>query len=454
MGNQLVWQDRFNIGVDIIDREHKKLFSIVNKLFSHSDQAEKRQWVCEEGIKYFKDHAMKHFAEEEAYMASISYPGFETHRNIHKYFRTNTLPALERELGKSMYSQEAVNHFLGVCAGWLIGHTLTEDRAITGKTASKWKNLRPEEEQLAMKQTIIQLLSDMFQLKASLVSECYGGEKFGSGIYYRIVYTNEKGKDWEIILVFEEKLLINTIGKIMDEDAGTLSVLIVNATRYAARQFVERIKEHIPSSELYKIKGENLLTYDQFQQVFNSQHPQYSLLFDTGAGYFAYCVIAPHMQESTSGTFLKAESAMTEIQKYLVKNEQEKKNTRKKKILVVDDSEMMQQLMKKLLGIEYQISLANSGLSTIRAITLDRPDLILLDYEMPVCDGAQVLEMIRSESDFANIPVIFLTGRSDKETISKLVPLKPKGYLLKSLKPVEIKKNIDEYFEKADAAQN
>ena len=59
MGNQLVWQDRFNIGVDIIDREHKKLFSIVNKLFSHSDQAEKRQWVCEEGIKYFKDHAMK-----------------------------------------------------------------------------------------------------------------------------------------------------------------------------------------------------------------------------------------------------------------------------------------------------------------------------------------------------------------------------------------------------------
>ena len=454
MGNQLVWQDRFNIGVDIIDREHKKLFSIVNKLFAHSDQAAKRQWACEEGIKYFKDHAMKHFAEEEAYMASISYPGYETHRNIHKYFRTDTLPVLERELSRSMYSQDAVNHFLGVCAGWLIGHTLTEDRAITGKTVSKWKNLRPEDEQLAMKHTIIQLLNDMFQLDASLISGCYGGEKFGSGIYYRIVYANEKGQNWEIILVFEEKLLINTIGKIMDEDSATLSVLIVNATRYAARQFVERIKEHIPSSELFKLKGENLLTYDQFQQVFNSQHPQYSLLFDTGEGYFAYCVIAPHMQENTSNTFLKTESAMTEIQKYLAKNEQANKDTRKKKILVVDDSEMMQQLMKKLLGIDYQISLANSGLSAIRAITLDRPDLILLDYEMPVCDGAQVLEMIRSERDFADIPVIFLTGRSDKETISKLVPLKPKGYLLKSLKPAEIKKNIDDYFVKASAAQN
>ena len=451
MGNQIVWQDRFNIGVDIIDREHKKLFSIVNKLFAHTDKAVKRQWVCEEGIKYFKDHAMKHFAEEEAYMASISYSEYETHKNIHKYFRTNTLPALERELQKSMFSQDAVNHFLGVCAGWLIGHTLTEDRAITGKTTSKWKNLRPEEEQLAMKQTIIQLLYDMFQLNATVISECYGGEKFGNGIYYRIVYTNEKGDNWEIILVFEEKLLINTIGKIMNEDAGTLSVLIVNASRYAAEQFVERIKEHIPSSELYKLKGENLLTYDQFQQVFNSQHPQYSLLFDTGAGYFAYCVIAPHMAGSASGSFLKAENAMTEIQKYLAKTKESNQENNKKKILVVDDSEMMQQLMKKLLGIDYQISLANSGLSAIRAITLNRPDLILLDYEMPVCDGAQVLEMIRSEKDFADIPVIFLTGRADKETISKLVPLKPKGYLLKSLKPAEIKKNIDDYFKKADA---
>ncbi|MDE7334248.1 MAG: response regulator [Lachnospiraceae bacterium] len=451
MGNQLVWQDRFNIGVDIIDKEHKKLFSIVNKLFSHSDQAAKRQWVCEEGIKYFKDHAMKHFAEEEAYMASISYPGFETHRNIHKYFRTNTLPALERELNRSMFSQDAVNHFLGVCAGWLIGHTLTEDRAITGKITSKWSNLRPEEEQLAMKQLITQLLNDMFQLNASLVSECYGGEKFGSGIYYRIVYTNEKGRNWEIILVFEEKLLINTIGKLMDEDAGTLSVLIVNATRYAARQFVERIKEHIPSSELYKLKGENLLTYDQFQQVFNSQHPQYSLLFDTGAGYFAYCVIAPHMQENEAVSFLKTENVMTEIQKYLTKNEQTNKNNHKKKILVVDDSEMLQQFMKKLLGIDYQVSLANSGLSAIRAITLNRPDLILLDYEMPVCDGAQVLEMIRSEKDFADIPVIFLTGRSDKEAVNKMMSLKPKGCLLKSMKPAEIKKSIDDYFKKATA---
>lgn len=59
--------------------------------------------------------------------------------------------------------------------------------------------------------------------------------------------------------------------------------------------------------------------------------------------------------------------------------------------------------------------------------------------------------MIRSEKDFSDIPVIFLTGRVDKESIQKVLSLKPEGYLLKSLPPVEIKKEINKYFEqKAD----
>ena len=171
MGNQLVWQDRFNIGVEIIDKEHKKLFSILSKLLANQTQDERGKWACQEGIKYFKEHAMKHFAEEEVYMASISYAGFETHRRLHDNFRKKTLPALEKELNQTDYSPEAISHFLGVCSGWLIGHTLTEDRAITGKGTSKWGNLLPEEEQSAMRKFILQLLKDMFQLKARVVSE-------------------------------------------------------------------------------------------------------------------------------------------------------------------------------------------------------------------------------------------------------------------------------------------
>ena len=104
MGKQLVWQDRFNIGVDVIDKEHRKLFSILNRLLTNKQQDERSKWIYQEGVKYFKEHAMKHFAEEEVYMASISYAGFETHRRVHDNFRKKTLPALEKELNQAPLS--------------------------------------------------------------------------------------------------------------------------------------------------------------------------------------------------------------------------------------------------------------------------------------------------------------------------------------------------------------
>lgn len=120
----------------------------------------------------------------------------------------------------------------------------------------------------------------------------------------------------------------------------------------------------------------------------------------------------------------------------------------KKKILVVDDSGAMLRNVKGWLGEKYQVALANSGAMAIKYLTLNRPDLVLLDYEMPVVDGKQVLEMMRGEAEFSSIPVVFLTGKSDKESVLKVMELKPEGYLLKTLPPEEIVKNIDDFFEK------
>lgn len=450
MGNQLVWQERYNLGVEIIDKEHKKLFSILNKLFDFGKQEEKSQWVCQEAIKYFRDHAIQHFADEEAYMLSIHYEGFEMHRRIHKNFRERTLPALERELELTNYSEEAIDHFLSVCAGWLIGHSLIEDYAIVkGENIKQWENLQPEEEQAVMGQTIIGLLHSMFQLDPRLISDCYGGEKFVNGIYYRLIYSTKQKKRWEFFLVFEEKLIVSTIGSVMDVKSEALNTMLMNAARYVARQLVERVKGYFPSSENFEIKEEQLLTYDQFQKVYEKQKPQFSLLFDTGKGYFAYCVTATDMLQSEGGVSILTENAMAEVEKYLSQNEVKKKVvSHQKKILVVDDSDFMLTTMQELLGKEYEVILAKSGVSAIRGITLERPDLILLDYEMPVCDGSQVLEMIRAERDFADIPVIFLTSRVDRESVKKVIELKPDGYLSKSLQPADVKREVDHFFEK------
>lgn len=451
MGSQLIWNERYNLGVDIVDREHKKLFSILNKLFDIGQQEEKSQWVCQEAIKYFKDHAVQHFIDEEIYMASINYPEIAIHKRIHTNFREITLPALEKELELNEYSQDAVNHFLGVCAGWLIGHTLIEDHAIvSGEVIKQWENLLPDEEQAIMGQTIVSKLHSMFQLDSKLISNCYGGEKFGDGIYYRLIYTTKEKKRWESFLIFEEQLIVSTIGSVLKTKSGAISVMLMNAARYTAKQLVEHLKLHFSQLAQATIKEEQLLSYEQFQKVFDKHSPQFSMLFDTGKGYFAYCMTTVDMVPSENGVSIITENAMVEVEKYLNQNRMEKTEiSHKKKILIVDDSTFILKTMQRLLGSDYEIMTATSGMSAIRSIVLDKPDLVLLDYEMPVCKGSQILEMIRSEEEFADIPVIFLTSRVDKEGVQKVLEFKPNGYLSKSLSPEVIKKEIDNFFRKS-----
>ncbi len=103
----------------------------------------------------------------------------------------------------------------------------------------------------------------------------------------------------------------------------------------------------------------------------------------------------------------------------------------KKKILVVDDDPMMLRNVKKMLDENYDVSIVNSGMKAITSLGKKKPDLILLDYEMPICDGKQTLEMIRSDEAFKDIPVVFLTGLGDMEHIKAVLSLRPAGYMLK-----------------------
>ena len=133
----------------------------------------------------------------------------------------------------------------------------------------------------------------------------------------------------------------------------------------------------------------------------------------------------------------------------VISNEAEEARRRRsaKRILVVDDDITFLKMIKKWLMDEYQVIIVKSGMQAIKYITGHRPDLILMDYDMPITDGTKVLEMLRSEPDSAEIPVIFLTGKADKETVMKVTSLKPQGYLLKSMKQADIISAIDHYFE-------
>ena len=118
----------------------------------------------------------------------------------------------------------------------------------------------------------------------------------------------------------------------------------------------------------------------------------------------------------------------------------------RKTILVVDDDPSYLGLVREWLRGTYKVAMANSGLQAIKWLGKNKADLILLDHEMPITGGPQVLEMLRNDEETKSIPVMFLTGKSDKESVMAVVALKPEGYFLKTISKEELLANLNDFF--------
>ena len=118
----------------------------------------------------------------------------------------------------------------------------------------------------------------------------------------------------------------------------------------------------------------------------------------------------------------------------------------RKKILIIDDDGAMLRMMRTWLSVKYHVYMASSGKIALSFLAQNEVDLILLDYEMPVMSGPDVLREIRNTPKIQNMPVIFLTAKDDKESVMKVVNLKPEKYLLKSMPKEKLTGAIDDFF--------
>lgn len=120
----------------------------------------------------------------------------------------------------------------------------------------------------------------------------------------------------------------------------------------------------------------------------------------------------------------------------------------KKKILIIDDDPFYAKMISEFLKVSYTVDIVEDGMKGIAYLAANKVDLILLDYEMPVVDGPKILEMLKMHPDTARIPVIFLTGIGTKESIKRVLSLKPQGYVLKTTTSQDLLKTLDVFFEK------
>ena len=119
---------------------------------------------------------------------------------------------------------------------------------------------------------------------------------------------------------------------------------------------------------------------------------------------------------------------------------------RKKDILIVDDDDDFRAIMRLWLKNTYTVTGVGSGAEALELAEKEDFDLILLDYEMPEMDGYEVMGKLQRNPKTSSIPIIFLTGLNDRESVMRIIKHRPDGYVLKSTKKLELLDTLERFF--------
>ncbi len=124
------------------------------------------------------------------------------------------------------------------------------------------------------------------------------------------------------------------------------------------------------------------------------------------------------------------------------------------KVLLVEDSPAVQQIYRNTLTIDqFQVITANNGMEAIKALSTDRPDIILLDLMMPVMDGYKVLQVVKTDPKLSMIPVLVFSAKGQPEEVEKALSLGAAGYVVKATtKPKEVIERIKGILAKQEPA--
>jgi two-component system alkaline phosphatase synthesis response regulator PhoP len=125
----------------------------------------------------------------------------------------------------------------------------------------------------------------------------------------------------------------------------------------------------------------------------------------------------------------------------------------KKKILVVDDEADLLDLIEYNLTKEnFEVVKASDGLKGIKKAKAEKPDLVLLDIMMPKLNGLEVCDMMRNDSDLKDIPIIFLTARSDERTEVDGLNAGADDYITKPISTVKLVSHIKAVLRRTDSS--
>jgi two-component system, cell cycle response regulator DivK len=117
-----------------------------------------------------------------------------------------------------------------------------------------------------------------------------------------------------------------------------------------------------------------------------------------------------------------------------------------KRILVVEDQEDNRQILRDLLAsTDYEIVEAENGLEALAAVAKHRPDLILMDIQLPILDGYEATRRIKADPELRSIPIIAVTSYALSGDEAKAREAGCDAYVPKPYSPRQLLAKIKEF---------
>lgn len=235
---------------------------------------------------------------------------------------------------------------------------------------------------------------------------------------------------YEVHFSFPEKHYLETI--LNNDDFPEIVILYLERIEDTQSSFfprIEKIVEKNKSIRLYFIGSTNEI--NQAYESIDKKHVKNAFERPIDIPTFLKAL------ESGSGDY----SLSDEVKKLKLDGD-------KLTILVIDDEVVQLHAMERWLQKNYNVITEKSGTDGIALLKQCKVDMILLDYEMPILSGYEVFCILKNDPETADIPVVFLTGNNESETVRQVVGLNPAGYLLKNTAPAILVQKIDTIFDR------
>lgn len=240
---------------------------------------------------------------------------------------------------------------------------------------------------------------------------------------------------------------------VVDDDLGILDIMseylegIANvATVSGGREALQYVQHHHVDMILLDINMPMMNGFKTLEQFRNLKESiNVPVVFVTGKSDKTTVMNSALM--GVDGYLIKPVDRETLREKVTSIWERHRKKEDRRVILAIDDDMTYLKLLNSYLSEEYNMVMINSAKLAMNYLAKHTPDLILLDYKMPLYNGGNVLNMMQKNSEIQLVPVIILSGVIDRQVLMECLPYKPAAYLAKPVTKEALIEAIEKVFQ-------